>query len=112
MWEEAVLVTVSCVIFVQMGLVDAIGKVLRYEFKIISCPKCLTFWVSLAVHVIHGRGVLETVTASFLSAYSALWLSLFYDALALLYNKGYEAIEVQTQTPDTDKEKSGSDEVS
>lgn len=109
MWKDAVLVTLSCVLAIQMGLIEAIGKVLHYEFKILSCPKCLTFWFSLAVHLLHRAPVLESVTVSFLSSYAALWLCLLYDALAILYNYAYEKLSPQEDAPEAE---SSSDEVS
>ena len=86
------LITVSCVLFVQMGLADAIQEVLRTRLRIVSCPKCVTFWLCFVWTVTHGYGLLLSVAASFIASYCALWLSLFYDALALLYNYVYEQI--------------------
>ena len=98
MLREAALVTVACVLFVQMGLSDAIQGILGVRLRIASCPKCLTMWTCLACLVVHRHGLLESVAASFLSAYAALWLALLYDALAALYNRLYETLP---QTPDT-----------
>lgn len=89
MWNDALLITVAAVLAVQMGLVDAAGRVLRYRFRILSCPKCATFWCSLAWHLLSGRGPVESVGVSFLSSYLALWLVLLYDRMAVLYNKAY-----------------------
>jgi len=98
MFREVALVTVACVLFVQMGLSEAIQNVLRIHLTIASCPKCLTMWSTLAVLVLHGYGVLESVAASFLASYSAVWLALLYDALAVLYNSIYETITPNTGT--------------
>lgn len=98
MLTEAALITISCVLFIQMGLADAIPKALHIRLKIVPCPKCLTFWVCLGWMVWHKYGLIQSVAASFLSSYCALWLALLYDALALLYNYMYEQI---TQTNDT-----------
>lgn len=92
MWEEAVQITAVCVLAIQMGLVEAVGKVLHYEFRILSCPKCATFWLSLGIHLLHSRPPLDAVFASFLSAYVALWLTLAYDYIATKYNKAYQKI--------------------
>ena len=106
MFREAALVTASCVLFVQMGLSAAIQDFLGVKFRIASCPKCLTMWTCLATLIINGHGLLESVAASFLSAYAAVWLALVYDALAALYNSIYETI----QEPDT-PEGPGPDEI-
>ena len=106
MWKEAAQITLVCVLAIQMGLVDAIGKLIRYEFRILSCPKCSVLWCSLGWHLIQGRALLDAVFVSFLSSYSALWLSLAYDYIATKYNKAYEKI---TDTPEAQP---GADEVS
>ena len=98
MLKEAALITVSCVLFVQMGLSKAIQERIRFRSVVLSCPKCATFWSVLAYSLITGNGILPSVAASFVSSYCALWLSLLYDALARIYNSCYEAI---TETDDT-----------
>ena len=108
MWKEAAQITVICVLFVQMGLVNAIGKLIHYEFRVLSCPKCLVFWASIGWHLLHSNPLLDTVFASFLSSYAALWLSLIYDYVATKYNQTYKKIT------DSAEAKSGpcADEVS
>ena len=101
MITEAALITISCVLFIQMGLADAIQEVLHIKLRIVSCQKCCTFWVCLLWTVWHGYGLIESVAASFIASYCALWLTLFYDSLALLYNYFYEQI---TQNPDTSED--------
>ena len=98
-----------------MGLFDAIQEVLHIGFRIVSCEKCLTWWVCLMNCVWHEYAPIESVAVSFICSYSALWLSLFYDVMASLYNYIYEQI---TQTTDaseeseTDATATDSDEVS
>lgn len=92
MIREAVLITVTCVLFVQMGLSEAIGEILHTKFRILSCAKCMTFWACCFALLSGGYGLLESVAASFISSYCALWLALLYDMLATLYNKLYEQI--------------------
>ena len=106
MWKEAIQLTFVCVLAIQMGLVDAIGKFLHYEFRVLSCPKCVTFWCSLGWHLYRERGLLDIVFVSFLSSYAALWLSMIYDAIALGYNYVYEKIQSAAE------DQSGSDAVS
>lgn len=107
MIKEVALIMVSCVLFVQMGLSDAITRILRVHFPPLSCVKCLTFWSVLVWSIIAGRNAIELVATSFVASYCALWLSLAYDAVATLYNYIYEQI---TKTNDTspDAEKSDS----
>ncbi len=101
MIREAALITVACVLFVQMGLSDAIAGVFRAKFRILSCPKCTTFWMVLSWSIAHAYDPLQSVAASFISSYCALWLALLYDMLATLYNKLYEQV---SNSPDSAKE--------
>lgn len=97
MWKEAAEIMASCVLFIGMGLEAEIERILSCRFKVLSCPKCLTFWSVLIFGVFTGHGMVETVAVSFLFAYAALWLSLLCDELTLLYNKIYENIAKQTE---------------
>jgi len=98
MVREVALITVSAVLFVQMGLSAAIQEVIHLRSVIASCPKCVSFWSVLAYCILTERGVIVSVAASFICAYVAQWIALAYDALALLYNSIYESI---TETQDT-----------
>lgn len=86
----AILILISCVLFIQMGLSDAFQRVIKTNIDFLRCPKCFTFWVTLITLLIKGYGISEVISISFISAYIALWLSLAYDYLATLYNKLYE----------------------
>lgn len=100
---EAALVTVSAVLFVQMGLSDAIQRTVHVRSRIASCPKCLAFWSTLAYCLLTKNGFIVSVATSFICSYAALWLALLYDALALIYNSAYESITETSGTP-TDAE--------
>ncbi len=79
MIRDAALITLICVLFVQMGLSDAIQNILHVRSRIASCPKCLTMWTSLVCFLLHRNGILESVAASFICSYTALWLAMAYD---------------------------------
>ena len=87
----------SCVLFIGMGLEAEIERILSCRFKVLSCPKCLTFWSVLIFGVFTGHGMVEAIAVSFLFSYAALWLSLLCDELTLLYNEIYETITKQTE---------------
>lgn len=116
MISDAALVTISCVLFVNMGLSRAIQERIGFRSEILSCPRCCAFWSVLAYLLVTGNGILQSVAASFLSSYSALWLSLVYDALARLYNHCYDAISETDASKDataaTDESETATDEVS
>ena len=103
MIEEVAPILISCVLFVQMGLSDAVQEKLHLKVKFASCPKCLTFWSSLAWLLLHGRGPVHSIAASLVASYCALWLVMLYDALALLYNYIYEQITKNNDTSQDSK---------
>lgn len=107
MTAEAVMLTLACVLFVQMGLADAIRKTLRLRLPI-GCPKCLSFWSVLALTIVRGCKAVECITVSFVCSYAAMWLALFYDFLATIYNKIYATI---TQNTDTEEDSDGPDKT-
>jgi len=112
MIKDAALITISCVLFVNMGLSEAIQKTLYVRSKILSCPKCCTFWTCLTTLLLCRFDPLESVAASFICSYVALWMTLVYDALTVLYNNIYELFtetgadkdspEAKTETGDSD----------
>ena len=101
MIKDAALITISCVLFVNMGLSEAIQKTLHIKLRILSCPKCCTFWSCLAVLLLRKYDPIESVAASFISSYVALWATLIYDALSVLYNEIYELFTQTTDTAET-----------
>ena len=115
---EVALITVSCVLFIQMGLSDAVQRTLHISLRIVSCPKCLTWWICLGYLVTHDYGIIVSVATSFICSYAALWLALAYDVLATLYNHAYTQITRDTaETPEAgipvkDGTAPGSDAVS
>ena len=114
MWKDVVLITLSCTLFVQMGLSDAVQNVLRVHFRPLSCPKCLTFWLCLLYMLLSGVRVLDAVAASFLFSYVSLWLALALDALASAYNRLYEQFSETPRAPEdaaSDTDEARADEV-
>lgn len=114
--SEVALITVSCVLFIQMGLAGAILDFIELG-RIRPCPKCLTFWCNALWMGFHGYDFLLLVATSFIASYCALWLTLAYDAMATLYNYIYEQLTKTTDTPKIPKARRkgkarSSDEVS
>lgn len=87
MWREAVLLAVGCVLFINMGLSEAIQEALCVRSKFLSCPKCLCFWLTLAFLLFSGCRVIAALGASFLFSYAALWADLGLTMLNKKYNE-------------------------
>ena len=92
MWKDAVMLTVACVLYINMGLHAAIVERTGIDLRITGCPKCASFWVTLASNIIHRCPFVECLAVSFLCSYSALWLTLGYEAMTKLYNNIYDKI--------------------
>lgn len=92
MWKDAVMLTVACVLYISMGLHDAIVRRVGFSLRITDCVKCLVFWLTLIYNIVCRHPVVECVAVSFLCSYAALWLTLGYEALARIYNDLYDKI--------------------
>lgn len=101
MWEGAIMVAVSCVLYVNMGLHEAVVDVLNIDLRITGCPRCLTFWSTLAWNLIGGYGLVPSIFVAFSLSYFALWASLLLDYLATLYNKTYEKLYNQSDAEES-----------
>ena len=80
-------VFVSCVLFIHLGLGEAIERTLRIRFVLLRCVKCLTFWSMLVYSLIHSSPLENALCLSFVSAYAALWADIPLAKLANLYEK-------------------------
>jgi hypothetical protein len=109
MFREAAVLTASCVLFVQMGLSQAIQEKLHFQSAVLSCPKCCTFWSVLILSLVQRQGFVYSVAASFISSYVALWLVLIYDCLATIYNYLYDKITKKTDTDENSGSTDGSE---
>ena len=108
-------IDIACIVFVcvtanHLGLISAIEERVGKRLLIINCPKCLTFWSTMAYGLWETQAC-ETITVlaiSFLASYSALWLELLEGFIDTLYMKCYEKITSTNNdgTPATDADNS------
>jgi hypothetical protein len=89
---DAAMIMASVVLANHMGLVEAAEKVTHYKFRILSCGKCATFWLSLLTMLVEGVPVVMSVAVAFVLAYAALWLELQLAILAKHYETSYDKI--------------------
>lgn len=83
------LTVVNATIAVHLGLSVAIGKVLT---KILSCPKCLTFWSCLGILFLCGCNIFIAVVLSLLGAYVSSWFALLLIKLNQKYNELWQRL--------------------
>lgn len=110
MWEGAIMVAASCVLYINMGLHDAIVRVTGIDLHITGCPKCLGFWAVLAYCLINGYGIVRSVFAAFSLSYGALWASLLLDTLNTIYNNLYDKLTKTNDTEDSEAEATETDD--
>lgn len=91
---EVVAIAFSCVMFIHLGLVDALLRVYGIEDKvpIVTCPKCLTFWSVLWFLVLSGNNIIHSIAIAFLTSYCAIWFDLLLGIMDVLYENIYNRI--------------------
>ena len=95
MWG-VVAVTVSCCLFIHLGLGEAIEKTLHIRFVLLRCVKCLTFWTVLGYSLLRLTLPVEgCICIAFASAYIALWTDLLLAKLADIYEKLYQSVATE-----------------
>lgn len=105
------MVATCCVLYINMGLHEAIVKTTGIDLRITGCPKCLVFWSVLIWSIPHGHGIVESIFASFSLSYCALWASMILDALSIAYNRIYESITQNTGTKEASAPEADNPEV-
>ena len=105
-WSDIAWIVVACTSANHLGLIVAVERVLHRRLPVVNCPKCFTFWSTLAYllacFLTGGDALLgdspiaaavpRMLTVSFLAAYSALWLELIMYFIDTIYNSIYDQI--------------------
>lgn len=93
----------------HLGLIAAVERVVHCKLPVVNCPKCLTFWGTLALGL-SGDGtaanpsaLIRLLAISILSSYLAIWLELIMYAIDTLYNKIYGILEETGNEEDGDQ---------
>lgn len=85
----ALAVMLAATLAQHLGLSEAVAGVL---VKIAKCPKCMSFWCTLAVLLYAGCDVFTALGLSLITAYVSQWLGLVLYALNIMYNRIWERI--------------------
>ena len=96
-----VLIWFSCVMFIHMGLADAIAQRLKVQCALLSCAKCLSFWSVLAYSLFEVQLPWPNCLAvAFLMAYASLWAELGLGKIARLYENISNHLESEAEETD------------
>jgi len=118
-WSDIAWIVVACTSANHLGLIAAVESLLHRRLPVVNCPKCLTFWSTLAYllacFLTGGSPITALLSAaprmlavSFLAAYSALWLELIMYFIDTLYNSIYDNID-KNNRKETDDEGTSED---
>ena len=92
MWIDIASIVFVCVTMNHLGLITAIEKHIGYEFPILDCVKCSSFWLTLLYVGMMSGQLITTLAISFIASYTAIWLELFEGYIDTLYLRLYEKI--------------------
>lgn len=97
------LVWFSALMFIHMGLGEAMERTLHIRFPLLHCVKCLSFWTTLAYSLLVVKLPCEAATAlSFTLSYASLWADLALAKLSILYEDLYQSMAAEAQTDSDD----------
>ncbi len=83
----ALSLTLSSVLFIHLGLGEAIAETMRLDFILLRCSKCLSFWASLIALLLAGAQPVRAILIAFLMAYLSLWIDLGLLFMNAIYGK-------------------------
>jgi hypothetical protein len=87
---------ISSVLFIHLGMGEAIEKVLRIRFILLRCAKCLTFWTTAGYSlIIFSHSVEVSLCIGFACAYAALRADLLLGTLAIKYEKLTQSMDAK-----------------
>lgn len=103
MITDAIIITFSICLFGYLGLRDVLlsfyHSLVKSEIfifakirEMVSCSKCLTFWVVLSYSIANGVVIIDCILLSFSCALLALWIELLLAYINKIYNKLWEGL--------------------
>jgi hypothetical protein len=91
---EAIYIALAVALASHMGLCNAVALVLkplgRTVCKIIRCPKCLAFWLTIIYCLGDSHPLLASVMISLICAYAVQWLILILELIYKFYIKVWQ----------------------
>ena len=93
-WIDIAAIVFTCTTMNHLGLISAVEGIIKRSLPVLNCPKCSTFWLTLAYSVCSGLAstIPLLLAISFLASYLAIWLELLEGFIDSLYTKLYEII--------------------
>ena len=92
MWIDIASIVFVCVTANHLGLVKAIEESTERDLAVVNCPKCSSFWSTLAYTIFVTHEPISSLAISFLASYIAIWLELLEGYIDTLYLRLYDKI--------------------
>lgn len=89
---DVAMILFSCVAANHLGLIHAIEDVFKINLPIVNCPRCFSFWCSLAYLLLSHHGIIVSIATSFLCSALAPWLNLLMGFIDTKFNYYYDKI--------------------
>lgn len=118
-WIDMAGIVFACTAANHLGLVPAVEERIGRSIPIVNCPKCFSFWATLAYCIATGFAaptlatvgggfaavigfapVIHALAISFLAAWLAVWLELFMGIIDKFYIYIYEKIYPNSDNDD------------
>lgn len=106
-WMDIAAVVIFSAAVNHLGLIEAIERVIHHRLPVVNCPKCLSFWGTLAlglsgdgITAAHPSALPRLLATSILCSYLAIWLELIMYAIDTLYNRIYGILEENNSEED------------
>ena len=91
-WIDIASIVFVCVTANHLGLVKAIEESTERDLAVVNCPKCSSFWSTLAYTIFVTHEPISSLAISFLASYIAIWLELLEGYIDILYLRLYDKI--------------------
>lgn len=90
---------ISSVLFIHLGLGEAISKILNTSFVLFRCVKCLTFWCTLSYSLFH-LSVVYSICIAFVLSYASIWMELLLGIIAKKYEEYSKDVDAEESKSD------------
>lgn len=102
-WIDMAGIVFACTAANHLGLVQAMEERIGRSIPIVNCPKCFSFWMTLAYCIATGiiptapfsvcggsAAAIHALAISFLASWLAIWTELFMGIIDKIYMNIYE----------------------
>lgn len=89
MWLIALTAGIAAMLGQHLGIAE---KLAELATEVAKCPKCSTFWVTLAVLLLYGGDFITAVALSLVMAYLSFWFGFLLIELQRIYDWLWEKI--------------------